>query len=83
MCAHAGANSFFLRRVMRACVSRALRLARALRPPLTSVKRERLAIPTRSQPSMRGPPHIAENFEIEILEARCRTGSVLSREFER
>ena len=30
----------------------------------------RLAIPTRSQPQMRGLPHIAENFKIEIFEAR-------------
>ena len=31
---------------------------------------ERLATPTRSLPKMRELPHIAENFKIEIIEAR-------------
>ena len=31
-----------------------------------------MAIPTRTQPQMRGLPHIAESFKIEIFEARSR-----------
>ena len=42
VCAHAGTQSFFLRRGAHVCV------ARALRPSCTVVKRERLAIPTRT-----------------------------------
>ena len=35
-------------------------------------ERERVAIPTRSQPQMRGLPHVAENFGIEMFAARPR-----------
>ena len=65
--AHAGAQ-FFLRRSTHACV------ARTLRPLCTAVERDRMAIPTRRQPSMRGLPHIAKNFELELLEARSGDG---------
>ena len=47
----------FLRRSTHACVGR------TLRPPYTAVERERL---------MRALPDIADDFEIELLEARSR-----------
>ena len=47
----------FLRRSTDACV------APALRP---FVLRERMTIPTRSQPQVRGLPHIARNYEVEL-----------------
>ena len=58
----------FLRRSTHACV------ARTLWPPCTAVVMsvERMAIPTRSQPQMRGHPHIAENYEIETVRSTFR-----------
>ena len=47
---------FFLRPSTHASV------ARTLRPLCTAVERERMVIPTRNQPLMRGLPHIAENL---------------------
>ena len=61
VCAHVGAQSFFLRRGAHACV------ARALRQSCIADKRERLAIPTRSQPQMRGLPQVAKKFKIDFF----------------
>ena len=57
VCAHAGANSFFFCDEARTTASRAC----------TAVKHDRLDVPTRSQPQMRGLPHIAENYNIDFL----------------
>ena len=67
MFSHAGAQSVFASEHVR-CVTRALQ-ARCT----AASERERMAIPTtRSQPWMRGLPHSADHFEIELLEAPSR-----------
>ena len=63
--APAGAQFFFWRRRSHACV------ARTLRPPCTAVERERMAIPTKSQPWMPRLPHLPPDPLLSCLILGC------------